>query len=75
MTKSKDCNGVTRVEDIQNPKAIEFHEQHLAKFKSAYWNKLADAMKTSSDDKAAELKAEAEALRIKYNKRLREYCA
>jgi hypothetical protein len=75
MVKSKECNGVTRVQDIQNPRAIEFHEQHLAKFKSAYCNKLADAMKTTSDDKAAELKADAEALRVKYNKRLREYCA
>jgi hypothetical protein len=75
MTESKECNKATRIEDIQNPKAIEFHKQNLAKFKSAYWNKLADAMKTTSDDKSSDLKADAEALRVKYNKRLREYCA
>lgn len=72
---SNQCNGVTRIQDIQNPKAIEFHEQNYDKFIRSFRNKLADAMSTTSTDKSEQLMAEAEALRYKYNKKLREYCA
>lgn len=68
-------NVVTRIQDIQNPKAIEFHEQNYDKFIKAFRNKLADSMSTTSTDKRDQLMAEAEALRYKYNKKLREYCA
>jgi hypothetical protein len=70
-----ESNVVTKIEDIQNPKAIEFHKEHYAKFIKAFRNKLADAMSTTSSDKSAELMAQAEALRYKYNKQLREHCA
>ena len=72
---SKESNGVNKIEDIQNPKAIEFHEQNYNKFIRSFRNKLADAMSTTSTDKSEQLMAEAEALRYKYNKKLREYCA
>ena len=72
---SKESNGVNKIQDIQNPYAIEFHEQNYSKFIKAFRNKLADAMSTTSTDKSAELMAQAEALRNKYNKQLREHCA
>ena len=63
------------VEEINNPKAIAFHKENLLAFKKAYWAKLSKAFDTVDKEKEAELKQDAENIRIKYNKRLREYCA